>query len=116
MSIRVTTKRINLTQLAAEMGDAQLSMADDGGAFTVTANDDTTTSALEAAIAAHSAVDEQGNRRGLEGQVTQALSANRTYLALAAPTAAQTAAQVKLLTRENTALIRLLLGKLDAAD
>jgi len=39
-----------------------------------------------------------------------ALTANQTYLALASPSTAQNTAQIKRLTRECSALIRLLLG------
>lgn len=111
-----TTKPVNLSQLSAELSGAGLTMVERGGNREITAHDATTQSALDAAISAHTPVDEDGNRRTMEAQVTQALAANRDYLALSAPTVAQNTAQIKLLTREMTALIRLLLGKLDAAD
>ncbi|MBA3356233.1 MAG: hypothetical protein H0U18_09945 [Pyrinomonadaceae bacterium] len=53
------------------------------------------------------------NERSLYTKAQQALAVNATYLALATPTVAQNTAQVKALTRECNALIRLLLGSLD---
>lgn len=41
---------------------------------------------------------------------------NRAYVALAGPTAAQTTAQVKALSRQQNGMIRLLLGILDGTD
>lgn len=52
----------------------------------------------------------------LHEQVRDALAANRTFLALASPTAAQNAAQVRALTRQVTALTRLTIRKLDGTD
>lgn len=46
----------------------------------------------------------------LHGKARQALTNNAAYLALATPTNAQNAAQVKALTRQINALIRLLVG------
>ncbi len=53
------------------------------------------------------------NRDILQTKALQALTVNSDYLALATPTAAQTTAQVKALTRECSGLIRMLLGQLD---
>ncbi len=55
--------------------------------------------------------------RTLEDRLRSALDANRTYLAIATPTAAQQRAQLARLTRQNTALIRHLLRDLtDTSD
>lgn len=56
------------------------------------------------------------NRQALTDQAAAALATNRTFLALASPTNAQIAAQVKALTRQNNALVRLALGLLDGTD
>lgn len=48
----------------------------------------------------------------LTGKMRSALDTNATFLALAAPTNAQTLAQVKALTRECSALIRLMAREL----
>lgn len=58
----------------------------------------------------------EGNRATLAERAAAALDANRTYLALTSPTNAQNLAQIRLLTRECTALIRLLLNRLDGTE
>lgn len=61
--------------------------------------------------------DEQTtNRQTLEDRAATALAGNAAFLALPAPTQAQTLAQVKLLTKECSSLIRLALGLLDSTD
>jgi hypothetical protein len=49
----------------------------------------------------------------LKAKAKAALAANSTFLALTAPTNAQVLAQVKSLTRQTNALIRLQLAELD---
>lgn len=56
------------------------------------------------------------NRATIQQQATTALGTNRTFLAIASPTNAQTLAQVKALTRQNQGIIRLLLNQLDATN
>lgn len=69
-------------------------------------------------LAAHSGADDPAVANGstLRQQAQQALAANRTYAALATPTAAQTTAQVQRLSRQQNAIIRLLLGDLTGTD
>src|SRR5687768_12691247 len=59
---------------------------------------------------------EQEREQSLRSKAAGALQANATFLALASPTNAQTLAQVQRLTRQNNALIRLMLGLLDTDD
>ena len=58
----------------------------------------------------------EGNRTTLADRAATALQTNADFLALASPTNPQTLAQVKALTRQNTALIRLVLGLLESTD
>lgn len=68
----------------------------------------------EAAIAAAQAAADlvEANGQTVQRRARTALTANATYLALAAPTNAQNAAQIQRLTRECSALIRLALADL----
>lgn len=56
------------------------------------------------------------NDRTIRDRAAAALDSNRTFLAVTSPTAAQNAAQLKALTRQMQALIRLTLGQLDSTD
>jgi len=66
----------------------------------------------QAAVAALRAA----NTDTLHAQATTALAQNRAAIAAVAPTNAQVIAQVKNLSAQNNALIRLVLGLLDATD
>lgn len=110
-----TTKPLIHVQLAEELGDFwSLSISESNGVYTATA--EVPQERLEAVVAAHVPVDKDGNRRTLEERAQQALAVNAAYLALATPTQAQAGAQVKALTRQVQALIRLQLGQLDATE
>lgn len=67
-------------------------------------------------VASEPEVIAETNKRSLEAKSNTALTANATYIAIASPTNAQTTAQVKALSRQNNALIRLLLKKLDTTN
>ena len=56
------------------------------------------------------------NARSLESQADQALASLRTYRDLAAPSATQTTAQVKLQAKVLIGIIRLLRQKFDGTD
>ena len=49
-------------------------------------------------------------QRDLQAKSRAAIEKNKTFLAITTPTNAEAVAQIKLLTRENTALIKLLLN------
>jgi hypothetical protein len=68
---------------------------------------------LAAELAARAQDD---NRSTIRTKAMQALQANQNYLALTSPTNAQVAAQVKLLTREVSGLIRLVLDQVDTTE
>jgi hypothetical protein len=72
----------------------------------------------ETAIAAvlTAATTADTNKATIEQRAQTALAANETFLALASPSNAQNAAQIKLLTRECQGLIRLAIKALDSLN
>ena len=56
------------------------------------------------------------NARTLEDQAIAALAANKVFYSRASSTTGQVLTQVKALSRQNNALIRLLLKRLDGVD
>lgn len=71
------------------------------------------TTAQARTLAAGPEATAETNRRALVAKAQTALTGNVTYLALASPSAAQNTAQVKALTRQVNALIRLATKALD---
>lgn len=61
-------------------------------------------------------VGEFANEVAIRDAAKTALVNNRAYVAISAPTAAQTAAQVKALTRQMNGVIRLVLNLFDGND
>lgn len=59
---------------------------------------------------------ERVTAKALDAKITTALTNNADFLALASPTNAQVGAQVKALTRQVNALMRLVTSRLDSAD
>lgn len=59
---------------------------------------------------------EETNRETLIKRATEALTANRAYLAIGSPTTAQNAAQIRALTRQMNAVIRLAAHDLTGTD
>lgn len=74
--------------------------------------------ATSVAITAAEGPAVQASRNGetIRTQAATALTNNRAYLALAAPVAADNVLQIRALTRQNNALIRMLLGQLDGTN
>ena len=60
--------------------------------------------------------DAEANEAALRQAARHALATNRTFIANASPSNAQTVAEVKALARQVNALIRLELNQLDATD
>lgn len=71
---------------------------------------------LPAAAASPEAQTQATNADALRTKARAAITANDAFLALASPTNAQTLAQVRALTRETTALIRLAVKALDTTS
>jgi hypothetical protein len=73
------------------------------------------TAAELAAIQVDTATEQQqSNANTLRQQASNALATNQTYLGLGTPTNAQVAAQVRALTQQVDALIRLVVDQFDA--
>lgn len=115
-----TTKPVDLDQLSSELGGGALTAVTAEDGTTVTShNPAVTKETLASAIAAHVAPDQtarSANKATIQSRAESALENNRTFLAITSPTNAQIVAQVKALTRQNNALIRLALGRFDAID
>lgn len=56
------------------------------------------------------------NAATLRTQAANAIDANKTFLAISAPSNAQVLAQTKALTRQVNAVIRLVIGSLEGTD
>jgi hypothetical protein len=75
-----------------------------------------TAAQARAAVASEPAAVVEINRRALVAKAQAALASNATYLARSAPTTAQNTAQIKALTQQTNALIRLVVKALDSTS
>lgn len=75
--------------------------------------DDVTDQVVDLAISSDVTVVASRNTETIKQRLTTALGSNLTYINRAAPTTAQNTAQIKALTRQMNALIRLNLKALD---
>lgn len=75
-----------------------------------------TTQENDALTAVDTSVTSAANTNTLQQRAQAALAVNATFLAIGTPTNAQTVNQVQTLTKECSALIRLLLGLLDSTS
>lgn len=71
---------------------------------------------IAAFTAADTANQNSANADTIRSRAQNALTANATYLAIVSPTNAQVAAQVNLLTKECSGIIRLLLNLTDTTS
>lgn len=73
---------------------------------------------VEAVVAAHTGTSTASDRNAvnLRAKAADALALNADFLALNSPTSAQVRDQVRLLTRECNALIRLVVNRLESSD
>lgn len=88
----------------------QLQRWDATGALVETRN------ATPTELARFQAWEEDGREQQIRTNADAAIDGNRTFLALASPTNAQNAAQVKALTRQVNGVLRMMLRRLDATD
>ena len=90
-------------------------LLDDATLYTVSAID--AASAITAAQAVQTAAQQLvTNQQTLQSRAQAALTANATFLALNPPSTLQAIAQVQLLTKECSALIRLALNLFDSVS
>ena len=116
-----TEKTVNPTQLAIELGRVPLRCVVGRYVDAEGVGEAALRSAVDAHVADPDFVDPDPepepvdvvNHRTLRQRAEGALASNGDFLALSSPTNAQTLAQVRLLTREASALIRLVLDKVD---
>lgn len=87
------------------------------GVWTITAPDTVSQADLDAAVKLQvDSLSAHSNHDTLVAKAQNAQTNNATFLALAAPTNAQTLAQVKALTRQVNALIKLQIQDLSSLD